>query len=431
MAAILPESTKMKRVTFRGILAAALMGAAAMAFAKAAAPKEAPPDPNETCLACHGDASAKNEAGKSIAVDAAKFGASVHGSMQLPCTACHADVSADKIPHGKVAPVACANCHEGPVKEYSTTIHGKARAAGRNVAATCTDCHGTHDIRRASDPLSRTNHANIEATCAACHGNEATISKGHIPGGNIASKYHDSIHGKTVAGHGTNSAIAPTCTNCHGAHDMRPKSDPESKVSRARIPDTCGSCHMNVKEIWKGSEHGKLRQNKVLMAPGCTDCHSAHSIQDHKKPQWQVDVIKECGNCHSENLTTYRDTFHGQVTDLGFVRVATCASCHGAHQVLPKSNPLSKVSDQNRLKTCQSCHPTANANFALYEPHANKHNKDSGVILYYTAKFMELLLAGVFAFFGLHTILWLYRGLHVVAEKRAARRAAGEPGEKH
>jgi hypothetical protein len=183
---------------------------------------------------------------------------------------------------------------------------------------------------------------------------------------------------------------------------------------------------VDVKKEWQASQHGKMRQQHVLAAPGCNDCHSAHAIQDHKKPQWQVDVIRECGNCHKENLTTYRDTFHGQVTDLGFVRVATCASCHGAHGVLPKDNPLSKVSPANRVKTCQACHPKANANFALYEPHANKHDKASGVILYYTALFMQLLLAGVFAFFGLHTILWLYRSLHVVAAKRAARRAARE-----
>ena len=421
----------MKRVTIRGILAALLMGAAAIAIAKPAPSKEPPPNPNDACLACHGDATAKSEAGKSIAVDAAKFGGSVHGSMQLPCTACHSDVSADKFPHGAVKPVECANCHENPVKEYATTIHGKARAKGRNVAATCTDCHGKHDILRAADPASRTNHANIEATCAACHGNEANIAKGKIPGGNVASKYHDSIHGVAVGKKGTNSGAAPTCTNCHGAHDMRPKSDPKSRVSRANIPDTCGGCHMGVKETWKGSQHGKMRQNNVLMAPGCTDCHSAHAIQDHNKPQWQVDVIKECGTCHGEYLTTYRDTFHGQVTDLRVRSRRHLRELPRRPPVLPKDNPLSKVSSVNRLKTCQACHPKANANFALYEPHANKHKKESGVILYYTALFMKLLLAGVFAFFGLHTILWLYRSLHVMADKRAARRAAQRDGEKH
>ena len=37
---------------------------------------------------------------------------------------------------------------------------------------------------------------------------------------------------------------------------------------------------------------------------------------------WQLDVIRECGTCHVNRIETYRDTFHGQVTSLGFVRVA-------------------------------------------------------------------------------------------------------------
>ena len=416
----------MNRATVRGFLAALLLGAAA-AFAAKPAPKAPEPGPNDACLACHGDASAKSAAGRPIAVDAAKFGGSVHGEMQLSCTSCHADVSADKFPHDPVKPAACASCHEQAVKEYEGTIHGKARAQGKTVAATCANCHGSHDIKRSKDAASRTHHDNLEATCASCHGSEAIIAKGRIPGGNVVAKYHDSIHGKAIAKKGSTKDAAPTCTNCHGAHDMRPKADPESRVARAKIPDTCGGCHMNVKATWEKSKHGKLRASNVMVAPGCTDCHSAHAIQDHTLPKWQVDVIEECGNCHTDYIKTYRDTFHGQVTDLGFARMATCASCHGAHEVLPKSDPASKVSDQNRLATCKACHPKANANFALFEPHANKHSKESGVVLYYTALFMQLLLAGVFVTFGLHTALWLYRSLK---ERSRVRAGGGEGKEK-
>jgi hypothetical protein len=159
--------------------------------------------------------------------------------------------------------------------------------------------------------------------------------------------------------------------------------------------------------------HGKLRQEGMLASPGCTDCHSAHAIQQHEKPSFQTEVIKECGNCHTDYIATYRDTFHGQVTALGYARVATCASCHGAHEVLPASNPASKVSKENRLKTCQACHAGAGPKFASFDPHANRHDKARDPIYYYAALFMEFLLFGVFAFFGVHTILWLYRELAV------------------
>jgi hypothetical protein len=422
----------------RAFLLTLLLGLATLAGAQspaapAAAPAAAPdpaaapaaaaapaPGPNDACLMCHSDLSAKSASGKPIGVDPAKFAASVHGSMQLPCTACHADVSADKVPHGEVKKVECANCHEKAVKEYSTTIHGRARAGGNNVAATCTNCHGSHDILRSKDPASRTNHDNLETTCGACHGNDAVVEKAHLPGGNIVSKYHDSIHGQAIAKKGTTKDTAPTCTNCHGAHDMRPKSDPQSRVARANIPDTCGGCHFHVREVWGNSQHGKLRAANVLQAPGCNDCHSAHSIQSPRNvPQWKLQVINECGTCHLEYVATYRDTFHGQVTQLGYTQVATCSSCHSAHEVLPKEDPMSKVSDKRRLSTCQTCHPKANANFAMYDPHANRHRREGGQILFFTGKFMDVLLLGVFAFFGTHTLLWFFRSLKEVRARRA------------
>jgi hypothetical protein len=225
----------------------------------------------------------------------------------------------------------------------------------------------------------------MRAACARCHPQQ------------VRSAARD-VHADSIA-----------CTSCHGAHDMRPKSDPQSRVARANVPATCGGCHMNVKATWEKSQHGKLRASNVLQAPGCTDCHSAHAIQQHEVARFQTEVIKECGTCHADYLATYRDTFHGQVTALGYSRMATCASCHGAHEVLPASNPASKVSKQNRLKTCQQCHANASANFASFDPHANRHDKARDPLFYWAAKFMELLLFGVFAFFGIHTVFWLYR----------------------
>jgi nitrate/TMAO reductase-like tetraheme cytochrome c subunit len=394
--------------TIRSICIVLCLGVAAVAFAKPANPPATAPNVVDTCLMCHSAADARGAGGKSIAVDGAKFAASVHGEMKLKCTDCHADVSADKLPHpDKLKPVDCATCHDKAVKEYAGTAHALARKGGNSVAATCTDCHGTHDIKRPKDPTSPTHHLNLVATCEKCHGSEAVMAKGKLPRGNVGSKFDDSIHGRALKSAAAMSA--PECTDCHGAHSIHPKSDPQSKVSRARIPETCGSCHKPERDAYVKGMHGKLRQEGMLAAPGCTDCHSAHNIQQHEVARFQTEVIKECGNCHTDYISTYRDTFHGQVTALGYARMATCASCHGAHEVLPASNPASMVSKQNRLATCQKCHPGASANFASFDPHASKHNKARDPIYYYAAKFMELLLLGVFAFFGIHTVFWLYR----------------------
>lgn len=402
--------------TLRVITAGALLGLAFLPVAWSAKPAPAtaaaaaPSDPNEPCFMCHADKDAKGAAGKSIAVDNAKWAKSVHGAAGLECTACHADVSARQLPHAeKLKPVDCAACHDKAVKEYQGTVHGLARKDGKAAAATCVDCHGTHDIQKVSSPESRTNHEKVEATCAGCHGNEARVQRDKLPGGNVAGKFHDSIHGKMLAG--SRAPAAPTCTNCHGAHDIRAKSDEKSRTSRANIPDTCGSCHSQQKTQVSRGMHGKQRQEGNMAAPGCTDCHSAHEIKPHGGNAFQVQVIKECGNCHSDKLETYRDTFHGQVTQLGYARVATCAACHGAHDVRPASDPESMVSSVNRLKTCQKCHEGAHDNFAAYDPHANKADKDRNPIYYWAGFFMKWLLIGVFSFFGLHTVLWLYRSL--------------------
>jgi hypothetical protein len=138
-------------------------------------------------------------------------------------------------------------------------------------------------------------------------------------------------------------------------------------------------------------------------------------------------VLAECASCHPESRRTFRDTFHGQETQLGFMRVATCADCHGAHAIFPKSDVRSTVSSARRLETCQSCHPGANDSFAKYDPHADRYNRARNPLLFYAAKFMHALLIGVFGFFGIHTVLWASRAvkpdLAVRPRPRAGRRS--------
>jgi hypothetical protein len=156
----------------------------------------------------------------------------------------------------------------------------------------------------------------------------------------------------------------------------------------------------------------------------CSDCHTAHEIRRADEAGWQLDVIRECGTCHADKMKTYRDTFHGQVTALGFVRVATCASCHEPHAIYPGSDPRSTVSRARIVQTCQQCHPGANERFARYDPHADKDDRSRNAPLYYAARFMYWLLIGVFAFFGLHTLLWLPRAAW---ERRRGNGGGGPP----
>jgi hypothetical protein len=380
-----------------------------LAIATGASAQSAAPS-NDDCLACHGDPSAARADGRPVAVEATAFAASTHGAFA--CVDCHADLATlAELPHAEtLAKVDCASCHDAAVSAYNAGVHAQARRGnGGSGAARCVDCHGTHDIRASGDPASRTYRLNLAATCGRCHGDEAMIRKEHMKGGNVLAAFEDGIHGRALRDSGL--IVAPSCSDCHGSHDVRPTADPASAVHRTKAAVTCGRCHEGIRTQFQDSIHGQAVAAGHAAAPACQDCHSAHRISRAEDTSWQLGVIAECGTCHAESLATYRDTFHGQVTALGFTRVAKCADCHTAHQILGSDDPRSSVSPAKRLGTCQSCHPDANENFAQYDPHADKHDRARNPALYYASTFMNGLLIGVFGFFGLHTTMWVTRSL--------------------
>jgi nitrate/TMAO reductase-like tetraheme cytochrome c subunit len=396
---------------------AGLLLLATSAFAQRTPKPPKAPD-NDTCLACHGDPAFASDSGRKVGLDPEKFAGSVHGQLGLACVDCHKDLKATSdFPHvPKLARVDCSTCHADASAAYNRSIHAFARRQNTaSVAATCADCHTAHEIRPAKDPQSTTYALNLPGTCSACHGNPSIIKAGHIAIGDVAALYKDSIHGRAVSKSGL--LVAANCTSCHGHHDIRQKSDPGSRVNRANIPDTCGTCHEGIKTQYASGVHGAAFAKGDVKAPVCADCHSAHGIQRADTASWQLDVIRECGTCHVKRIETYRDTFHGQVTSLGFVRVATCAACHGAHAILPSTDDKSRTAPANVVKTCQqaACHPNATASFAKYDPHADKHDYDRNPGLFLSASFMKWLLIGTFGFFGLHAVLWFPRGF---AERR-------------
>jgi nitrate/TMAO reductase-like tetraheme cytochrome c subunit len=375
----------------------------------------AQPPANADCLTCHDDDSAARANGTPVIVKAAVFAGSIHGA--LGCTDCHQDLQkASEFPHAeKLARVDCATCHEDAVQKYKVSVHAKARRNGSAFAATCSDCHGTHETRAKSDPASTTHHLELAGTCAKCHGNAEIIAKGGIPT-DVTKLFADSIHGTVLARSGL--IVAPTCSDCHGAHDILKPKDPESPVAMANVPSTCGKCHEGLARQFKAGVHGALLAAGKTDGPACQTCHSAHSIQRADRAAWQLSVIGQCGTCHAERVATFRDTFHGQVTALGYRSVAGCADCHGAHEILPASDPKSPIAPGNLVATCGKCHENATENFVKYDPHANKHDRTRSPVLYYTSKFMTVLLLGVFGTFGLHTTLWFAKELRVRRERR-------------
>jgi nitrate/TMAO reductase-like tetraheme cytochrome c subunit len=289
----------------------------------------------------------------------------------------------------------CVACHDtGAVRANGTSVavDPKAFEASTHGSAQCVDCHS--DLAQLAefphpDKLARVN-------CASCHDD-------------VGSKFRDSIHARARERAGL--VVAPLCADCHGKHDIAAKSDPASRVSRAHVPATCETCHAGIRDRFELSIHATALKKGDPRAPTCTDCHSAHSIQRADTDQWRLRVTAECGTCHQTVVDSFRRTFHGKVTQLGFTRVATCADCHGAHDILPASDPRSSVSSAKRVETCARCHKNANASFVKYDPHPNPRNFSRGAVMWWANVFYWLLIPGCFAFFGLHSALWLNRSL--------------------
>lgn len=369
----------------------------------------AQPLADKVCLSCHSvPGMEKQRDGKkvSLEIDGTVFARSVHGP--LGCTTCHSDASS--VPHApSLKRVDCAGCHAAAAKDSVESVHGKAYQKQLPDASGCRGCHGAHDILPVKNPESRVYPLNLPRTCGNCHG-DAELAKRHgISVANAYQLYMDSIHGRALTKSGL--LVSANCSSCHGSHRVLPAGDSRSTVHKANVAGTCGQCHAGILKIWSDSVHGKLSRAGNRNAPVCVDCHTSHEIRRVEVDAWKLEVVRECGSCHTESLRTYRDTFHGQVTALGFSRVARCSDCHGSHEILPVSDPRSSVAPARIVATCQKCHPAAKASFAKYDPHANPDDKGRNPVLYYSARFMTWLLGGVFVFFGLHTALWFGRAL--------------------
>ncbi|MGB5752908.1 MAG: hypothetical protein WBN87_08600, partial [Thermoanaerobaculia bacterium] len=220
---------------------------------------------------------------------------SVHGRMEasgrLPgnggCGSCHGDIHTlllHEDPASATNPLSiagtCGSCHSDPdlaadlgirlvqpIEAYSESVH--SRAVQRGVkAATCSECHGTHDIQPAARVDSRVHADKIPQTCGKCHGS-------------VTAVFNESVHGRAVA-HGLEDA--PTCTDCHGEHRILEPKRGDSTVYPTNLPKmTCGRCH------------GDL-------------------------------ALSDKFGMEEDKVPAYEDSYHGLASRSGNVVVANCAS---------------------------------------------------------------------------------------------------------
>jgi hypothetical protein len=371
------------------------------------------------CMHCHVDEKLRRARdGQSMYVSVGEVSHSRHN--KVACSQCHSEVNASRVRPCETIThaVDCTSCHDEIGKQYVGSIHGQLVTKNNPNAPSCKECHGTHSVLGKQDPQSMTFATNVPGLCGRCHreGQKAAVrytGRQH----EIIANYTESIHGKLLQ---NGLTVTATCTSCHTAHSILPRTNPESSVSVANVPATCGRCHHGIEEQFENSIHSKRVSKSTKELPICSDCHTAHSIRRTDQDNFRLDVMTTCGRCHAEIAKTYFDTYHGKVSKLGYTKAAKCYDCHGAHDVLAVTDPRSHLSRANVAATCGKCHAGATRRFAGYLTHATHHDPRKYPFLFYTFWGMTTLLLVTFVVGGAHTLLWLPRAFQMRRELRAA-----------
>ena len=183
-----------------------------------------------SCLACHGEVSGE-------------LVASAHAALGKPdssetCMACHGDA------HEVVGPSTrgtafCATCHADEVKQFATSVHGRAHAHLNGDAPTCQSCHGlTHRVVAAGAPNSPVSKLNLPRTCGQCHSNPALAAKYLFTVAKPVEAYESSVHGRAIQAGKMNAAV---CNDCHGVHDIFRRMTRARRFTNPGLPRRAGS----------------------------------------------------------------------------------------------------------------------------------------------------------------------------------------------
>jgi cytochrome b subunit of formate dehydrogenase len=310
---------------------------------------------NADCLQCHEDKTltATNKSGvvRSVWCDVTKLNLSVHRTNS--CVSCHNDLT-DKHPDDNIAArlVDCARCHNQQSLAYVSSVHALAARRGATNAPTCVNCHGNHSVLASSSLDSPLNFAHITQTCGQCH---------KQPAADVAM----SVHGQGSA-HGKRESA--TCTDCHAEHKI--------EVLKASSP---------------------LDISRLV----CSKCHASERINTKFRMP-------------SDRVKTFFDSYHGLAAKYGSTLAADCSSCHGAHKILPSTDPRSTIYKDHLVQTCGKCHPGANERFALSKVHVDIASTKAGAELgekvnWWIRKIYWALIIGVIGAMLMHNGLLIGR----------------------
>jgi len=389
----------------------------------------APPEPyQEECFQCH---SAKENlepvtpglAADKLVVPAGALAGSVH--EELSCSDCHASAGEDAKAHYEGGPrlkLACGECHDKALEKYNGgDIHGRQHEAGNKLAPWCNDCHGSHSIVPLGDERSPLSDVNEPETCGKCHGGQFVEEQPGISKRRLVERYYSGVHWEKIK----EGRPAAECHDCHGTHDILPSSETGSEVGAVTLLNTCAKCHSSVVQAFSHGSHGRALLAGNQDVPTCTTCHGDHDmvalkVQTGGKRDFAATQI--CMWCHGNArmmaryaldttpVDSYLKDFHGLTQRGSFGASATCADCHEAHRSLPSSHPESRMHVSNRGAACGKCHGQSSESFIMSFTHKTAMTEGTrGQVKRIIAIIYIGLIAVTIGGMFLHNlIIWLY-----------------------
>ncbi len=319
-----------------------------------------------------------------LLVTAEQFAADIHAQKGLSCASCHggnpalddADVAMSRAAgfKGKIArtevPALCASCHANgsymrqfnpslrtdQLSQYRTSVHGQVLGRGNDKVAVCTDCHGLHGIRPASDSRSQVHPLNVATTCSKCHADAEYMKGFSIPTDQFAS-YSASVHHDALTVRGDLSA--PTCTTCHGNHGAAPP-------GVASVENVCATCHVFQAQLFDTSRHKTAFAELGL--PSCVTCHSNHRIQRPSDEMIGTSTSAVCITCHSEG-------------DAGFAAAANMREqLDGLVQAIHQAETVLDRAEQSGMEISEAKLNQAQARDALTKARVTIHSFQPGKV---------------------------------------------------
>ena len=263
-------------------------------------------------------------------------------------------VNPDSLAHSVHKDLGCVDCHAGAAKSGHTA---------KTASASCLTCHADEAAKLSASAHAMLGDPKDSSTCIACHGthdvvNPATRGRAvlrHLPryGSESIQLEHSRPGARQNERRRADLPELPRPGAPGGGGQRREIAGEQSEPARHLRPvpfqpGAGGQIHVRRwPSRWKPtsqSVHGRAIQQGNLNAASCNDCHGVHDILPASDPHskiWKQNVASTCAQCHKNVFDTYRQSIHGQAVAAGVLDAATCTDCHGEHRILAPGNPQS------------------------------------------------------------------------------------------